>query len=603
MIHHFHTLIRYALFLGLLVLPSARSWAQYMYIDANGDGVHSGADAMNPNGTPLNVDVWLDRLHNRDGSLAVCDADGDLTVWNSFAVHINVVGGAASFTNYLNHVTPFAISCSAGGQAFLSNTGGMAVCQAGQPRTDPGLVKIFSVTVTGISGSPTLAFVPGNSLDVNSTSFGTMCTGLDFDNTYKLGLDWFDADGLNGPGCGGNCSPALSPIANMALNEGTTATQVIHASDPEGMPVQFQKVAGPLYMTVATTNAAAGTGAITLTPGFFDATSGTTGSVRATDGSLSSNVESFLIVVNNINRAPVSNPGGPYSGVTGIPVAFDGTASSDPDGDPLTYFWDFGDLSSATGSTAAHTYAASGTYIVTLVVQDAVLVNSGRTTATVTEVFQARAFTTKANRVLKLNSGKPYWTIQIEPVGSSFALGDVALGTVKMKSAGTGSVSEIGVVLGKNTALGDADGNGVADLGAAFAKQDLQALFSNLSGSTNVPVTIEGTLASGSLFRAQTDIGIQAGGGNAVAVLPNPLHRSGEVSFTVEKPGRVRVALFDVSGRLIRVLDDRVVTGTGPYVSTIDGRTGDGAPLASGIYYVRVTTNESVVTRRVTLLK
>jgi len=71
----------------------------------------------------------------------------------------------------------------------------------------------------------------------------------------------------------------------------------------------------------------------------------------------------------------------------------------------------------------------------------------------------------------------------------------------------------------------------------------------------------------------------------------------------VEKPGRVRVALFDVSGRLIRVLDDRVVTGTGPYVSTIDGRTGDGAPLASGIYYVRVTTNESVVTRRVTLLK
>src|SRR4029079_586729 len=112
----------------------------------------------------------------------------------------------------------------------------------------------------------------------------------------------------------------------------------------------------------------------------------------------------------------------------------------------------------------------------------------------------------------------------------------------------------------------------VSDRGAAFAKQDLQALFSNLSGSTNVPVTIEGTLASGSLFRAQTDIGIQAGGGNAVAVLPNPLHRSGEVSFTVEKPGRVRVALFDVSGRLIRVLDDRVVTGTGPYVSTIDGR-------------------------------
>ena len=82
--------------------------------------------------------------------------------------------------------------------------------------------------------------------------------------------------------------------------------------------------------------------------------------------------------------------------------------------------------------------------------------------------------------------GTPSWvTIQIEPVGQSFNIGEVSLGTIRMKSAGTGSVSEIGVVLGKTSVGGDADGNGVAEIGATFAMSDLQALFSNLSGSTS----------------------------------------------------------------------------------------------------------------------
>jgi PKD repeat protein len=51
-------------------------------------------------------------------------------------------------------------------------------------------------------------------------------------------------------------------------------------------------------------------------------------------------------------------------------VGFDGRNSMDPNGDTLTYTWNFGDGATATGSTAARTYAAAGTYTITLTVRD-----------------------------------------------------------------------------------------------------------------------------------------------------------------------------------------------------------------------------------------
>ena len=49
---------------------------------------------------------------------------------------------------------------------------------------------------------------------------------------------------------------------------------------------------------------------------------------------------------------------------------FDGTGSSDPNEDVLTYSWDFGDGSRGTGVTATHVYEAPGMYDVTLTVSD-----------------------------------------------------------------------------------------------------------------------------------------------------------------------------------------------------------------------------------------
>ncbi len=84
----------------------------------------------------------------------------------------------------------------------------------------------------------------------------------------------------------------------------------------------------------------------------------------------------------NSNQPPVIKGLVDQTTTVGEAVTFDVSESSDPDGDLLTFTWDFGDGESGTGATPVHAYTRSGTFSVVIIATDGQI--PVKATATVT---------------------------------------------------------------------------------------------------------------------------------------------------------------------------------------------------------------------------
>lgn len=111
------------------------------------------------------------------------------------------------------------------------------------------------------------------------------------------------------------------------------------------------------------------------------------GSYQRTAGSFEGSFVTFASAASNLGVAegtgrvllfldPNFNPAcsiqAPAVALTDTAVTFDGSGTTDPDGDAIaSYEWDFGDGAMATGATVMHTYTVVGPYDVVLTVTDA----------------------------------------------------------------------------------------------------------------------------------------------------------------------------------------------------------------------------------------
>ena len=179
--------------------------AQYMYMDANGNGVHDNGDRLNVNNDSTFVDIYLNTDLNRNGSAVTCNTDPlkPMTI-NSYAFSLVATGGTVVYGKYVN-----LTSAQFPNQAANVNLGdGMyEIGFYSFSYSAAGLYKVGTLTIMGTAGAPAIHLVDQVPGAQDFTSFGTECPCLAGDSTYRLDGpftqafyggpgDWFDNDGL-----------------------------------------------------------------------------------------------------------------------------------------------------------------------------------------------------------------------------------------------------------------------------------------------------------------------------------------------------------------------------------------------------------------------
>ena len=84
---------------------------------------------------------------------------------------------------------------------------------------------------------------------------------------------------------------------------------------------------------------------------------------------------------------------------------------------------------------------------------------------------------------------------------------------------------------------------------------------------------------------------------------PNPFRHSTTLSFSLSQPDAVRLAVYDVAGRLVRRLHDGRSLPAGSHEAIWDGIDEAGRLSAPGIYYYRLESTHGSVSRRMLLLR
>jgi hypothetical protein len=82
---------------------------------------------------------------------------------------------------------------------------------------------------------------------------------------------------------------------------------------------------------------------------------------------------------------------------------------------------------------------------------------------------------------------------------------------------------------------------------------------------------------------------------------PNPFRQSTSIEYNLQSGGRVELDIFDVTGRHVVKLFDGY-RARGEWVAHWDGMSAAGGRLPGGVYYCRLRSGHSVVTRAMVLL-
>ena len=90
--------------------------------------------------------------------------------------------------------------------------------------------------------------------------------------------------------------------------------------------------------------------------------------------------------------------------------------------------------------------------------------------------------------------------------------------------------------------------------------------------------------------------------GFSFKLAPNPTRDGARLAFDLPVPGRVRITLYDLSGRRVREIAHQTLAA-GPHEFRWDGREATGAGVAPGMYFLSVQAGDRFATRKLVVTR
>jgi len=163
-------------------------------------------------------------------------------------------------------------------------------------------------------------------------------------------------------------------------------------------------------------------------------------------------------------------------------------------------------------------------------------------------------------------------------------------------------------------AIGDLDGDGYYDVVAATTGDSVYCF--DLSASADYTANLDlqwpmyrnGRTRTGCyVYQAPTGIEDESDDDTPKvtalkSVFPNPFNPATTVSFDLDERAAVMLAVYDVAGRRVAILENGVMEA-GRHHATWDGTTDAGGFASSGVYFCRLVAGNTVDIKKMVLLK
>lgn len=297
------------------------------------------------------------------GLVAIASAPGA----NAAAATIEFVDAASTAGNRINHTVRVPTGVEAGDSLVLFLTTNSS----------------NSTIADTVEGWTLLESVDGNG--TRGRAWTRTATGADAGTNVTVRTSAYAKSTLAVVAYRSDGGAVASASANRAVNSSATShtTAPVDVANPGSWLVSVWSEKStdtvtwtlPPSATQRTTAAGSGTGKVSavLADSSGPVAPGAAGGLTATtDPSVGRSIMfSVVIDAGEVPETPNQAPSAAFTqSCTALACTFDATASSDPDGDPLTHTWDFGDDTTASGATTTHTFTSPGQHTVTLTVDD-----------------------------------------------------------------------------------------------------------------------------------------------------------------------------------------------------------------------------------------